>query len=93
MDHQHTDDQGVIDLFEFIPVLECMTDEWWDHSASDNLFVRKMHFEETGHRRVLLLAGPGLGQDVGRPAPTRSRRRAASCALHPVERVVIEDRR
>jgi phytoene dehydrogenase-like protein len=43
---QYTTDQGVIDLFEFISVLECLTDEWWDHSASDNLFVRKMHFEE-----------------------------------------------
>ncbi|MFV0463919.1 MAG: phytoene desaturase family protein [Nostocoides sp.] len=43
---QHTSDQGVIDLFEFIAVLECLTDEWYDHSASDNLYVRKMHFEE-----------------------------------------------
>jgi hypothetical protein len=31
--HQYTDDQGVIDLFEFITVLECMTDQWWDHWA------------------------------------------------------------
>jgi len=43
---QHTRDQGVIDLFEFITVLECMTEEWYDHSASDNLWVRKMHLEE-----------------------------------------------
>jgi phytoene dehydrogenase-like protein len=43
---QHTDDQGVIDLWEFLAVLECVTDEWWDHSASDNLYVRKMHYEE-----------------------------------------------
>ena len=35
-----------IDLFEFLAVLECLTDEWWDHSASDNLYVRKMHYEE-----------------------------------------------
>ena len=44
--HQYTDDQGVVDLFEFISVLECMTEHWWDHSASDNLFVRKMHYAE-----------------------------------------------
>ena len=44
--HQYTDDQGVVDLFEFITVLECMTEHWWDHSASDNLFVRKMHYAE-----------------------------------------------
>jgi phytoene dehydrogenase-like protein len=43
---QYTNDPGVIDLFEFITVLECMTEDWWDHSASDNLFVRKMHFQE-----------------------------------------------
>jgi phytoene dehydrogenase-like protein len=43
---QHTTDQGVIDLWEFLAVLECLTDEWWDHSASDNLYVRKMHYEE-----------------------------------------------
>lgn len=44
--HQHTHHQGVIDLFEFITVMECMTEDWWDHSASDNLYVRKMHYEE-----------------------------------------------
>jgi len=43
---QHSDHQGVIDLFEFITVMECMTEDWWDHSASDNLWVRKMHYEE-----------------------------------------------
>ena len=36
----------MIDLWEFLAVLECLTDEWWDHSASDNLYVRKMHYEE-----------------------------------------------
>jgi phytoene dehydrogenase-like protein len=43
---QHTRDQGVIDLWEFLAVLECMTEEWYDHSASENLYVRKMHYEE-----------------------------------------------
>src|SRR5262245_33785219 len=43
---QYTSDQGVVDLFEFLAVLECLTDEWYDHSASDNLWVRKMHYEE-----------------------------------------------
>ena len=43
---KHTRNQGVIDLFEFITVMECMTEDWWDHSASDNLFNRKMHYEE-----------------------------------------------
>ena len=43
---QYTSDQGVIDLWEFVAVLECLTDEWYDHSASDNLYVRKMHYAE-----------------------------------------------
>lgn len=43
---RHTTDQGVIDLFEYIALLECLTEDWWDHSASDNLYVRKMHLEE-----------------------------------------------
>lgn len=43
---QHTGDQGVIDLWEFLAVLECMTESWYDHSASENLYVRKMHYEE-----------------------------------------------
>jgi phytoene dehydrogenase-like protein len=44
--HQHTRDQGVIDLWEFLSVLECMTEPWYDHSASENLYVRKMHYSE-----------------------------------------------
>ena len=59
--HQHTSDQGVIDLFQFITVLECMTEHWWDHSASDNLFVRKMHFQERG--TAAYSCWPGQGWD------------------------------
>jgi phytoene dehydrogenase-like protein len=43
---QYTSDQAVIDLWEYLAVLECLTDEWYDHSASDNLYVRKMHYSE-----------------------------------------------
>lgn len=59
--HQHTDDQGVVDLFEFISVLECMTDPWWNHSASDNLYVRKMHFAE--RNTAAYSCWPGQGWD------------------------------
>lgn len=57
--HQHTHDQGVVDLFEFISVLECMTDNWYDHSASDNLYVRKMHFEERNTAAYSFWPGQG----------------------------------
>jgi phytoene dehydrogenase-like protein len=43
--HQYTDDQGVVDLVEFISRPECMPGNWYGHSASDTLYVRKMHSE------------------------------------------------
>jgi phytoene dehydrogenase-like protein len=59
--HQHTRDQGVIDLWEFLSVLECMTEPWYDHSASENLYVRKMHYSET--RIAGYSFWPGQGWD------------------------------
>ena len=38
----------IIDYFEFLAALEQITDKWYDHSASENLYVRKMHYEEKG---------------------------------------------
>jgi phytoene dehydrogenase-like protein len=58
---QHTRDQGVIDLWEFLSVLECMTEPWYDHSASENLYVRKMHYSET--RIAGYSFWPGQGWD------------------------------
>jgi phytoene dehydrogenase-like protein len=57
----HTSDQGVIDLWEFLAVLECMTEEWYDHSASENLYVRKMHYEEA--HKAGYSFWPGQGWD------------------------------
>jgi phytoene dehydrogenase-like protein len=42
---QHTDDERVFTVWEAISVLEQITEHWWDHSASENLYVRKMHYE------------------------------------------------
>jgi phytoene dehydrogenase-like protein len=89
--HQYTDDQGVIDLFEFITVLECMTDQWWDHSASDNLYVRKMHFSERG--TAAYSCWPGQGWD-GMWADLSDAITAHGGELRlatAVERVVIEN--
>ena len=44
--YQYTNDDLVVDLFEYIAVLEALTDNWYDHSASDNLYVRKLHYTE-----------------------------------------------
>ena len=38
-----------------------MTDNWYDHSASDNLYVRKMHFEE--RNTAAYSCWPGQGWD------------------------------
>lgn len=46
---QYTSSEGVIALFEYVAMAECLTERWTDHSASDNLYVRKMHYME---RRV-----------------------------------------
>lgn len=58
---QYTTDQGVYDLFEFTSVLECVIDNWWDHSASDNLYNRKMHYEE--RHMAAYSFWPGQGWD------------------------------
>ena len=76
---QYTTDQGVIDLWEFLAVLECLTDEWWDHSASDNLYVRQDALRGEADGRLLVLARAGLGRPL--PGPRRrghrERRRGA----------------
>jgi phytoene dehydrogenase-like protein len=41
---QYTKDEGVYLVWETVSMLEQLTDRWYDHSASDNLFVRKMHY-------------------------------------------------
>ena len=39
-----TSDDGVFLVWEAISVLEQITNDWWEHSASENLYVRKMHY-------------------------------------------------
>jgi phytoene dehydrogenase-like protein len=41
---QYTDDSGVYLVWEAISVLEQITSSWWEHSASENLYTRKMHY-------------------------------------------------
>jgi phytoene dehydrogenase-like protein len=88
---QYTSDQGVIDLFEFLAVLECLTDEWWDHSASDNLYVRKMHYEEK--RMAGYSFWPEQGWDgVFRDLADAVRENGGEVRMDtPAERVLIEN--
>jgi phytoene dehydrogenase-like protein len=58
---QYTSHEGVIALWEFITVLEAITENWWDHSASDNLYMRKIHYSE---RKIAAYSfWPGQGWD------------------------------
>ncbi|MHB1538611.1 MAG: phytoene desaturase family protein [Solirubrobacteraceae bacterium] len=40
-----TNEEGVFQVWEAISILEQITDKWYDHSASENLYVRKLHYE------------------------------------------------
>ena len=42
---QYTSDDGVFLVWEAISMLEQITSRWWEHSASENLYVRKLHYE------------------------------------------------
>jgi phytoene dehydrogenase-like protein len=42
---RHTSDEGVYQVWEAISVLEQITLQPWEHSASENLFIRKLHYE------------------------------------------------
>src|SRR3954465_5139640 len=42
---RYTSDEGVYEVWEAISVLEQITLEPWEHSASENLFARKLHYE------------------------------------------------
>lgn len=41
---RYTSDEGVFLVWEAISMLEQITARWWEHSASENLFARKLHY-------------------------------------------------
>lgn len=43
---RYTREEGAYLVWEAISILEQITNEWYDHSASENLYVRKMHYEK-----------------------------------------------
>ncbi|MCW3067173.1 MAG: NAD(P)/FAD-dependent oxidoreductase [Solirubrobacterales bacterium] len=90
---QYTSDEGAFLVWEAISVLEQITNHWWEHSASENLFARKLAYT---HRRTAGYsfwpmggweklwgemgdAFTGLGGELRHPAA--------------VERIVVEDGR
>ncbi|MBN9623885.1 MAG: FAD-dependent oxidoreductase [Actinobacteria bacterium] len=88
---QHTSDQGVYDLFEFIAVLECMTDNWWDHSASENLICRKLHYEEANRAAYSFWPEGGWDGLFGQLRDAVVEHGGEVLMDTPVESVLIED--
>ncbi len=43
---QYTSEEGVYLVWEQISVLEQITFKWWEHSASENLYTRKLHYDK-----------------------------------------------
>ena len=91
---QYTSDEGVYEVWEAISVLEQITLEPWEHSASENLFIRKLHYERkrtAGYSFWPMGGWESLWTaDGGRdPRPWRRRHRRArrstrsSCATVP----------
>lgn len=82
---RYTDDEGVFLVWEAISMLEQITARPWEHSASENLFVRKLHYSTrrtAGYSfwpmggwdrlwRELADAFTARGGVIRRPAPVR----------------------
>ncbi len=43
---KRTRSDGIVTLFEVIHIYEGITLNWWDHSLSENLWMRKLHYTE-----------------------------------------------
>jgi phytoene dehydrogenase-like protein len=43
---KRTQSEGILTLFEVLAIWEGVTLNWWDHSLSESLWLRKLHFTE-----------------------------------------------
>ena len=65
-----------------ISTLEQITLRPWEHSASENLYTRKLHYGTRAHGRLLVLADGRLGRGLGRRWPTAIRAGSAGRLAH-----------
>jgi phytoene dehydrogenase-like protein len=89
---QYTSDEGVFLVWEAISMLEQITSRWWEHSASENLYVRKLHYElrrTAGYSFWPLGGWMRLWADLGDAI-----RRLGGALVQPASaaRVVVENR-
>ena len=82
---QYTSDEGVFLVWEAISVLEQITFRWWEHSASENLYTRKLHYDKKrtagysfwpmgGWETLWKRDGGGVRAQRGHRAPVRDGR-------------------
>ena len=88
---QYTSDEGVYLVWEAISVLEQITAQPWEHSASENLYVRKLHY--TKKRTAGYSFYPLGGWTVLWNAMGDALRGLGGTILQPatVRRVLVED--
>ena len=87
---QYTQDEGVYLVWETVSMLEQLTDRWYDHSASDNLFVRKMHYQGRNMAGYSFWPMGGFDKLFGDLADAVAENGGSVRLSAPVHRVVIE---
>ena len=106
---RHTSDEGVFRVWEAISVLEQITLEPWEHSASENYYARKLHYERKRtagysfwpmggwealwNRMAEAFVALGGTIQCGRPSSSGSRSANAPCVAPGVERRASARRR
>jgi phytoene dehydrogenase-like protein len=88
---QHTADEGVYRMWEAISVLEQITLQPWEHSASENLFTRKLHYERRHTAGYSFWPIGGWEALWGRMAAALERLGGAVYQPRAVDRVLVED--
>lgn len=88
---QHTSDEGVYRMWEAISVLEQITLQPWEHSASENLFTRKLHYERQHTAGYSFWPLGGWEALWGRMAGALERLGGTLRQPAGVERVLVED--
>jgi hypothetical protein len=84
---------SVIEAWEWVSYIEALTTNWWDHSASEALYGRKLHY---GERRIAGYSCYPVGgwDDLFRRITDRLRELGGDVFLNtPVRHIQIEDGR
>jgi phytoene dehydrogenase-like protein len=90
---RHTSEEGVFQVWEAISVLEQITLEPWEHSASENLFIRKLHYERRRTAGYSFWPMGGWEALWKRMAAAFEGLGGTILTSTKVERVLVEDRR